>query len=223
MRLPIVAAALVLAFHSVGAQLCNGMASFRNGRVRLGGGLTSEDFRKTYGGQLAVGAASGPFVAGTVSTVKFNGYSEHGWAASGDGGVAIDLTSAHKAQVCPEFGFTYQNGPNQDSPIGRVSNSVHDFSFGAAVGGSAFSSPGFDLVPFFRAVYVADGDDEAITGGLGIPPSKFSFHQDQGVATVGAGLVVGGILTLQPAALIPLGPAGTGTVFAFAIGLNFGK
>lgn len=199
------------------AQLCQGAASFRNGPIRLGAGLTVNSDAQSYGGQIAIGTPSGPFVSGTLSGVQVKDVSGTGVVAGGEAGFAADLNPRRTAQFCPLVGFQYQSGPDIDTGFGMASFSAHAFSFGGSIGGVALSNPGFDFVPFVGAVYVLSQTNASFSG------ISASSNDHYGVVTVGAGFVLSKVLTIQPAAEIPVGLKGSRTSFALAFGFNFGQ
>ncbi len=217
MRIAHVAVLVSLAaFSQTHAQVCEGAASFSAGPVRLGAGLSVDSDAQSYGGQLAFGAPSGPFVNGTVSSVQYKDVSGSGLSVGGDAGFAIDLNPQRTVQFCPEVGFAYQTGPNFDTGFGSVSISTHGFSFGGAIGGVALQSPGFDFVPFVGGSYVI-AQGTASGGGF-----SSSSNQNYGVATVGAGFVVSRVLTIQPSVSVPLGLNGGVVSFQLAVAFNAG-
>lgn len=210
-------AGLTLVATQAQAQLCEGAASFRSGPVRLGAGLNVNSDAQSYGGQLAIGAPTGPFISGTVSGVQLKDVSGTGVVAGGEAGFAADLNPQRTAQFCPVVGFQYQSGPDVDTGFGTASLTAHAFSFGGSVGGTALSSAGFDFVPFVGAVYVLQTTNASINGFSGSSNDHF------GEVTVGAGFVVSKVLTIQPAANIPVGLNGGKASFALAFAFNFGK
>ena len=195
------------------AQACVGAASFKSGPVRIGAGLTVGDNVKTYGAQIAAGAAMGPFASLDIGRSEFDDVSDAGTVFGATAGYAIDLTPEKTVQFCPLVSYSYLSGPE----IFTVSTSAHAFQMGGSFGGLLSLSPTLDFVPFVGASYVNAKATFELNG------NSASDSNDYGQAKVGAGFVVNRQLTLQPSVAIPFGLDGGKSSFTLAFAYTFGS
>jgi len=203
------------------AQACNGAASFRHSSVRIGAGAQTTDGAKSYGAELAAGAAEGPFAGVSLSAVDYDGVSEGSTAFGINGGYSIALGKAKKVEVCPLVGFSMLKGPDVTEAGISLKTTGRDFGFGGSVGAIATSTPAFEFIPFVSALYSIEKLTIKTSGG-GLSQSE-SASENYVELTTGAGFVVNRVLTIQPTISYPLNVDNAKASFGIAFGFNFGS
>lgn len=199
------------------AQACLGTAGFSSGPYRIGAGLSSADGVKSYGASMAMGAKAGPFAAGTLARVEYDGVDGSGTAVGINAGYAMDLNPTRTAQFCPLASFVYQSGPDFDLGNVKGSTSSRALGLGGAFGGTVPMTPALDFVPFAAASYVLARATATIGG------TSDSNSRDYTEIDVGAGFVFNRTLTIRPSVAIPVGIDGAKSAFQLAFAFNFGK
>jgi hypothetical protein len=213
----LLAVVTVFSTERAAGQTCLGTASFGAGLVRAGAAFASTEGVKAYGGNLAVGAPTGPFVDASVARANYDDLDANATAFSIGVGYAIEVAQAGHVQFCPHIAHVRQSGPDFDTGFGVLETSLRASVIGASLGGSVPVSPRLDLVPFVGAAYVATRG--TLEEGQG---AEQSDTEDSGQLQLGAGLVLDRRLTLQPTVLIPLGAEGANSTFQLLLAWNFG-
>jgi hypothetical protein len=198
-----------------GAQTCQGVASFGSGPARVGAALDVSDNVKTYGAQLAVGAATGPFASASLSRAEYDNVTNAGVGIGVTGGFAIAVTQG--VQFCPLASFGYESGPDVGSSVGTVSSSAHAVGFGGSFGGTVPATPSVDFVPSIGAQYVIQQASATALGTSVSSSTNFTAIQ------IGAGFVFNRTVTLRPAVSIPVGLTSGKSTFELVFAFNFGS
>jgi hypothetical protein len=219
MRIPFLLAvlgALLLPAIGAGAQTCFGNARFSSGPVRLGAGLISSEGAKSYGVDLAVGAAAGPFASGAVSRTK---YSDIDGSATSFGvtlGYAIDVNSTRTVQVCPYLDLGHTSVPDIDVGLSMLESSADAVGLGGSIGGTVPVAPNLDVVPFVGATYAISRYWATLDG------TTDSISERYGLIDVGVGFVINKVVTVQPQVSLPVGVEGAKSSFALSFAFSFG-
>ena len=188
-------AAVVLSAANLSAQVCNGIAPFSAGKMRVGASIQMPDGGTILGGEFAIGAKSGwfgggniqifdPEVAGADQSTAFGGFI----------GKPMMVDAKKTVELCPQ-GFVM---------FGE--NSTNSFGGGVSLGKN-FKQTSFDLIPF---------------GGASLHRDDNGVDSDFNLDLVGgAGFVLGKKWTIRPFLTIPL-TNDRDSVFGVAGYLNFG-
>ena len=209
--------AALLPVRNASAQTCLGSASFGAGLVRAGATLASSDAAKVYGGAVAVGAPTGPFVDASLAWADYEGASELATIYSIGVGYAIEVTPAAHVQFCPRIAHRRQSRLSIETSSGMASTELRVSEIGASLGGLVSVTPRLDVVPFAGAAYLATRTTRDFEQG-----ASEADTEDDGQLQLGAGLVLDRRITLQPAVLIPLGSDGGSSTFQLLLAWTFG-
>lgn len=211
-----IAAAVLVGTSTLAAQTCTGTAPFSRGPVRVGAGFSYSEPANSYGAGLAIGSTrSGPFASANGFAVEYDGLEEMGTGFSV--GAGMPFRAINSLEFCPLIGFSHESLNLDDPDVGTLSLSLRSFSFGGSLGGVAAASPGFELMPYAAAHFVAS---KATASALGESASENDSLL--GVA-VGAGFVLRRVVTIQPSISYAFGVEEADPVFSIAIGVNFGQ
>lgn len=192
-------AAVALCAADLSAQVCNGIAPFSAGNMRVGAGVRMPDGANVFDGEFAVSSATGLYGGATLALIS---------PEVGDGTTVIGgflgkpmfVDAKKTVEMCPQ-GYA-QFGENSTNAIG----------FGVSFG-RKFVQTSFDVIPFGSATLSRDDygpiDDMNITLQLG------------------AGFVLSKKWTVRPYLTLPLtdnGPLTSGgdSVFGIMGYLNLG-
>jgi hypothetical protein len=192
-------AAVVLTAANLSAQVCNGIAPFSAGKMRVGFGIRMPDGGNIFDGEFAMGAKSGLFGGANFSIFDpdFAG-ADNSTAFGGFIGKPMMVDAKKTVEMCPQ-GFV-QFGENSSNSIGGM------VSFGRN-----FKQTSFDLIPFGAASLHRDDPG-------GTADANFELDID-----VGAGFVLNKKWTIRPSLNIPLTHTDIrDNMFGIAAYLNFG-
>jgi hypothetical protein len=212
----VVAGLFTLGANSLEAQSCLGTASFTAGPARLGVAGAFPEGAKEFGGQLAYGQVNGGFGAVSVARATANDADVSSMTYGVTGGYQLNLGQRGGAQLCPVGGLSYSTTDEVEFLGSSIDASARTFQAGLAVGAPLNAGATAQLVPFgslslanTSATVTVDGEDS-------------SNDETYGVMQLGAGLVLGRAITVQPSVSIPLGLEDADAVFSVAMGFNFG-
>lgn len=169
--------ALVLCAADLSAQVCNGIAPFSAGKMRIGAGVQMPDGATILNGEFAVGTKSGWFGGANISMIDPEGTADGSTAFGGFIGKPMMVDAKKTIELCPQ-GFVM---------FGE--NSTNSFGGGVSLG-KTFSQTSFDLIPFGAASLHRDDN------GL-----DSDFNLD---LIGGAGFVLNKKWTIKPFLTIPL-------------------
>ena len=158
-------AALVLTAADLSAQVCNGVAPFSNGKMRVGAGVRMPDGGTFLDGEFALGTKSGLFGGANISMFDPEASAADGSTFFGGFlGKTMMVDAKKTVEMCPQGFVMFGDDFNQ---------------FGGGVSfGKHFAQTSFDLIPFAGAsIYRWDSGgfddiDLDITGGAGFVFSK---------------------------------------------------
>jgi hypothetical protein len=160
-------AAVVLTAANLSAQVCNGIAPFSAGKMRVGVGIRMPDGGNIFDGEFAMGAKSGLYGGANFSIIDpDNALADQTTVFGGFIGKTMMVDAKKTIEMCPQ-GFL-QFGEESSNSIG-----------GGVSFGKRFAQTSFDIIPFGAGFLHRDdpgaGDAEFeldIQGGAGFVLSK---------------------------------------------------
>jgi hypothetical protein len=195
-------AVVTLCAADLSAQVCNGIAPFSAGNMRIGAGIRMPDGATVFDGEFAISSSTGLYGGANIALIDPENAAADGTTVVGGFlGKPMFVDAKKTVEMCPQ-GYA-QFGEN----------STNAFGFGVSFG-RTFAQTSFDIIPFGSATLSRDDygpvDDMNITLQLG------------------AGFVLSKKWTVRPYLTLPLsdnGPLTNGpdSVFGIMGYLNFGK
>ncbi len=194
-------AAVMLSAGDLSAQVCNGIAPFSAGNMRVGAGLRMPDGATVIDGEFAVSSSTGLYGGATIALIDPEGVADGATVIGGFLGKPMMVDAKKTLEMCPQ-GFL-QFGENSTNAIG-----------GGISLGKNFSQTSFDLIPYGAAFLSRDDYGPVDDINLTL----------QG----GAGFVLNKKWTIRPYLILPLtdgGPLTSGgdSVFGIMAFLTFGR
>ena len=197
-------------------QTCAGTAPFSAGPVRLAAISQFDKDAKMFGGGVALGATNGLFGGLYAGRTSFDDTDETATNYGGHLGFAVPVDQARKVELCPvatldRVSATFASG------FGDLELTGTRYGFGFGVGAIASSSPTFDFLPFMSLAFNHATSEVSLAG------TSEKSNEDLGILTLGAGLVLNKLVTIQPNVAIPFGIADDDPVYGVTIAINVGK
>jgi hypothetical protein len=206
--------ALVGIARGASAQSCMGTASFNSGAVRLGGGAFFAGEADTYGASAAYGS-NRLFGQLNFGRTSYDGVEGSSTVIGGGLGYRIPVASSRRVEVCPGVTISRSSGP-EDEASGTDAYAT-TFTGGAQMGMPIRHSDGLTFVPT-AGLAVAHTSVE-LTSPLG----DFNGSETYALLSVGTGLVLNSVITVQPLVTFPIGLDNADTSFGLTASMNFGS
>jgi hypothetical protein len=199
----LVGLAIALSTSDLSAQVCNGMAPFSAGKMRVGVDLQFPTNATTYGAHFAVGNASGLFGAASLGLMSPSGGGDAATMFGINGGKDIPVGAKKNISACPQLFFNGVQFPNS-------AGSTNSFGAGATFG-TSITQTSFDLVPFGGAQLHRDSFS---SGGFSASDTNLDL-------VGGVGFVLSKVWTVRPMIVVPLTNNGD-AVFGVSGAMSFG-
>jgi hypothetical protein len=184
--------------------------------VRLAGISQFVNDSKMFGGAIAFGATNGAFSGAYVGRTSLDDVDESATNYGAHIGFSAPLDAARKVEICP-IATADRISANFDFGLGAAELTGTRYGVGLAFGGIAGSGPTLDFVPFASLAY-NHATSESSFGG-----TTDKTSDDFGILTLGAGLVLNKVFTIQPNVAIPFGIENEDPVYGITIAFSLGK
>lgn len=213
-RITFTAAALLLAIHSTGAQVCVGRPSLTVAPVNLGVTAGFTDGAKRVDGDLGFGNA-GAFGSVGVGLIDYDRTDENATAITARGGLSYKAAGRSTVTVCPLVELNYGLGPNVRTSAGTAKVTQLSVSGGFAVGGVVDVNPGFAVVPNAFAAVVHSTVRTKLQG------TSDSNSETGGSIGGGLSLLFNRVFAIVPSLSIPIGFDSTDPTFSLGVVIGF--
>lgn len=193
-------AAIIVAASNLSAQVCNGIAPFSAGNMRVGAGVRMPDGATVFDGEFAVSARTGLYGGATIAIIDPSGVADGSTVFGGFLGKPMMVDAKKTVEMCPQGYIQFGE------------NSTNAFGFGITLGKN-FAQTSFNLIPY---------------GGAFLSRDDYGLADDMNLTLQGgAGFVLNKQWTIRPYLTLPLtdsGPltSGPDAVFGIMALLNFG-
>jgi hypothetical protein len=208
----IAAAGLCLAA-PLAAQTCAGAPSFADGRLAVGGSVTSGNDASILGAAFSYGRPMGTSFGVAVSHVNYDRTAVNSTSIGANIGHELSPPSRPSVSMCPLASLARGFGPD----AGLTETNTVTLSGGASVGAAIPIGSNVTGVPFFGASFVHLRTTSETAGVEDSNTDSFLTF------TAGFGLVINRTFGFTPSVRIPAGLEGADPTFTLAVQYNFGR
>lgn len=207
----VLAASLSLFPTALAAQRCMGGASFADRRAQIGADASFSAGARSVSGGLSAGASFGPFASVGFGTARDDDIGDVATVFAATAGMGLPLQPNPKTQLCPFVAAVVLSEVELDSGE-RISSQA--FGVGASVGRALRSASRLEVVPFVGAALVT----QQTTIKFGQTVAVTDHHY---AVSVGAGFVVGKVITIRPATTLTVADGRTSMSYGLHFSFSF--
>lgn len=218
LRRPSLMGLLLIVPAKLASQSCAGTAAFTETIARVGVGVGVSDGTRSFGADVALGAATGLFGAASVGTIDYDDFEDGGTTFGIEAGYGVPLVPARTVEFCPVIGFGLVSGP--DFYVGQdlIEVSGRAFSVGGNLGGAVQATQSLQFVPALGAFAVFE------KGTFSSGTESISNSEEYFTLSPSIGLVLNRVATVRVHGSFFLGvEGGSDPVFGLGIAYNFGR